>query len=252
VSLAHRRNRRRLALLAAGVLEEREREEALAHASACARCGEELAELRQLVAALESDEPRAAEPGVPVAVVVHRVRREVEAALVPKGRPRVWLVALPAAAALLAAVLLVPELVSRRRPAAPAATPETVGTSEALDRLERHLAREHAARYLAEAGDVLVAVAATAHDCERGADRLDVGEAPERSRELLARRAIVDADRQAIASARDVLDDVELALREVAELPACVRRRDIERVRREVDERQLLMRIQLLSRELEG
>ena len=55
-----------------------------------------------------------------------------------------------------------------------------------------------------------------------------------------------------MASAQGVLDDVELALREVADLPSCVKRRDVERVRREVDERQLLMRIRLMTRELEG
>ena len=49
-----------------------------------------------------------------------------------------------------------------------------------------------------------------------------------------------------------VLDDVELTLREVADLPSCVKRADVERVRREVDERQLLMRIRLMTRELEG
>ena len=49
-----------------------------------------------------------------------------------------------------------------------------------------------------------------------------------------------------------VIDDVELALREVADLPSCVRRRDVERLRQEVQERQLLMRIRLMTRELEG
>ncbi len=57
---------------------------------------------------------------------------------------------------------------------------------------------------------------------------------------------------EAVASARGVLDDVEMALREVADLPSCVKRSDVERVRREVDERQLLMRIRLMTRELEG
>jgi hypothetical protein len=44
----------------------------------------------------------------------------------------------------------------------------------------------------------------------------------------------------------------DLILREVADLPSCVKRADVERVRREVDERQLLMRIRLMTRELEG
>ena len=100
---------------------------------------------------------------------------------------------------------------------------------------------------------MLVAVAATGVDCDRADETLDVGRAPERSRELLERRTmVVRGGGEAVASARGVLDDVELTLREVADLPSCVRRRDVERVRREVEERQLLMRIRLMTRELEG
>jgi hypothetical protein len=98
-----------------------------------------------------------------------------------------------------------------------------------------------------------VSVAATGIDCDRLDDRLDVGAAPERSRELLEkRRLVLTGGGEAVASARGVLDDVELALRQVAELPSCVRRRDVELVQKDVEERQLLMRIRLMARELEG
>jgi len=248
VILGHLRRRRLVSLLAAGVLDGRQREQTLAHVAACPRCREEYEGLRALVAAMGKDPVRDAEPGVPLAFLVARVEREVERALVPRGRPRWWLVALPAAAAVAAVALTVPSIVSRLRPpqAAQAEIPPAEAgpllTEDTLARIERNLAREHAARYLNEAGEVLVAVAATGVDCERADESLDVGKAPERSRELLERRA----------SARGVLDDVELALREVADLPSCVRRRDVERVRREVEERQLLMRIRLMTRELEG
>ena len=55
-----------------------------------------------------------------------------------------------------------------------------------------------------------------------------------------------------VATARGVLNDVELALRQVAELPSCVKRRDVEQVQKDVEARQLLMRIRLMTRELEG
>ena len=156
--------------------------------------------------------------------------------------------------------MIVPVLVARLRPAPEAARAEIppaeaspLLTEDALSRIERNLAREHAARYLSEAGEVLVSVAATGVDCDPADQRLDVGRAPERSRELLERRAlVVRGGGEAVASARGVLDDVELALREVADLPSCVKRRDVERLRREVEERQLLMRIRLMTRELEG
>jgi len=260
VIFAHLRRRRLVSLLAAGVLEGREREETLAHVEACPRCRAEHDALRAVVAAMEADPLREAEPEVPLAFLVGRVEREVERALVPEGRPRWWLVALPAAAAALAVAVLVPAIVARLRPAPeaehaeiPPAEASPLLTEDALARIERNLAREHAVRYLSEAGEVLVSVAATGVDCDRAEERLDVGRAPERSRELLERRTlVVRGGGEAVASARGVLDDVELALREVADLPSCVKRADVERLRREVEERQLLMRIRLMTRELEG
>ena len=260
MTLGHLRRRRLVSLLAAGVLEGREREETLAHVAECPRCREEHDALRAIVATMETDPLREAEPDVPLAFLVARVEREVGQALVPRGRPRWWLVALPATAAVVAVALLVPSIVARLRPAPRAAHAEIppaeaspLLTEDALARIERNLAREHAARYLSEAGDVLVAVAATGVDCNRADETLDVGRAPERSRALLERRTmVVRGGGEAVASARGVLDDVELTLREVADLPSCVRRRDVERVRREVEERQLLMRIRLMTRELEG
>ena len=104
---------------------------------------------------------------------------------------------------------------------------------------------------------VLVAVGRTPNtgglDCDRADQTLDVGAAPDRSRALLEKRAlVVDAGGEAVASARGVLHDVELALRQVADLPSCVKRRDVELVQKDVEERQLLMRIRLMTRELEG
>jgi hypothetical protein len=259
--LAHLRWRRLLPLLAEGLLEGREREEALAHAAACERCRRELAELQAVVGVLAADPVRTARPPVPVEVLVRRVEREVERRLAPRPRPRWWRVALPAAAAALAALVVVPRVVERLRPrpapvtaAVPAPDPAAAASSAAaIVRLERNVAREHAAHYLSEARDVLVSVASTGADCDREEQLLDVGEAPDRSRDLLARRALlVEPDADAVASARAVLDDVDLALREVADLPSCVRRRDVERVRQQVERRQLLMRIRLMTRELEG
>lgn len=258
--LEHLRLRRRVALLAAGVLEGGEREAVLAHVGRCGRCRDERAALERLVRAMEDDPLRAAEPEVPTAVMVARVERAVEATLLaPSRRPRWLLAAVPAAAAALAAAVLLPGLVSRLHeapePALAVIPHEAPGpdTEAALLRIERSLAREQAARYLSEASDVIVTVAASVADCDRAQGRLDVGGAPERSRELLAtRRLLVESGGEAVASARGVLDDVELALREVSELPSCVKRRDVERLRRQVERRQLLMRIRLMTRELEG
>ncbi len=261
---AHLRLRRRVSLLGADLLEGRERDFVLAHLAACPACRSayeaEASALRSVVAALASDPLRSAEPHVPAAVLASRVARAVDAASQPAGQRRFWLAALPAAAALVALAVAVPPLVKRYRPqpvaarvTIPPADASALLAEDALARIERNMAREQAARYLSEAGEVLVTVAATGVDCDRKDDRLDVGAAPERSRELLEkRRLVVDEGGDAVASARGVLDDVELALRQVADLPSCVKRRDVELVQKDVEARQLLMRIRLMTRELEG
>ena len=256
--LAHLRLRRRVSLLAAGLVEGREREQALAHLSSCARCRADHEALRAVVAAMERDPLRSAEPGLSASVLAARVLHQVDAAA-PARRPRFWLIALPAAAAALAAAIAVPALVSRLRPepqaarvTIPPAEASTLLSEDALARIERNLAREQAARYLNDAGEVLVSVAATGVDCDHADDRLDMGAAPERSRELLEKRRMVVDSGEAVASVQGVFDDVESALRQVAELPACVKRRDVELVQKDVEARQLLMRIRLMQRELEG
>src|SRR6185295_16364702 len=126
-------------------------------------------------------------------------------------------------------------------------------SQDALDRLERTLARERAARYLAQAQDVLVNVAAAPRNCVRAGQRVEMGEEAQRSRELLAERAlVVDIEGSAVAGARPVLEDVEQVLREVATLPDCAHRRDLEAIHKDMERRRLLMKIDLMTRELVG
>jgi hypothetical protein len=134
--------------------------------------------------------------------------------------------------------------------AAPGAQPVS---AEVLDRLDSTLARERAARYLNEAQDVLVTLAARPRDCDREAGRVDVADEARRSRELLARRALlVELEGGAIASARPVLEDVEQMLREVASLESCARSRDLAAIHSQLEQRRLLMKIDLMTRELVG
>lgn len=246
MSFGHRRHRERTALLAAGGLSERERQEALGHLEACTACRDDFAALRSALELVALDPVRDAEPPIPVGALGARVRARLDEG--PTPSPWRWAL-LPAAA--LALAVLVTVLVPRSPIEPEAALPAIATSDDTLDRLERNLAREQTARYLSEAQDVLVTVAATPADCDRTKGRVDVGQASARSRDLLARRALMTGGTE-VASARPVLDDVEQALREVASLEACVRAQDMARLRDQVERQRLLMRIRLMTRELEG
>jgi hypothetical protein len=256
-------HRRRLTLLAAGALGGREEEATLAHAAACTRCAAELADLRAFLGRLEADPVRAevaeARPAIDAADLLAEVQRRIDRSTArPQAAPAAawrWGFALPALATAFAlAALAGPALIARWKgetaPVAEVAAPTV--SAEALDRLERNLTREQTARYLSEAQDVLATVAASPRDCDKDERRLDVEAESRRSRELLARRAFLGVEEDAVASARPVLDDVEQVLREVASLEDCVRRGDVERLREEIARRQLLMKMRLMQRELLG
>jgi hypothetical protein len=243
----HGRWRRRLSLLASGALEGNQREETLRHLEICSLCREERRVLEATLALLAADPVREAEPPVSARALLARVEARLDAAeptREPGWRWR-WSLAFLAIAAL--AVALVPRMVSRPGP------PRVEVSQEALRRIEANVAREQAARYLSEAQDVLVSVAARPRRCDREKQRADVAAASRQSRELLARRALLlEPDGAEVASARPVLDDVEQMLREVASLESCARVHDLQQVREEMARRRLLMKIRLMTRELEG
>jgi hypothetical protein len=256
VTFGHERQRERVSLLAAGALAGRERQAALAHVDSCAECRLELDRLGEALDLLARDPVREADPPIPFGALLARVDARLAEEVLRSGRwvrwisgPKWALLPLGAAAAAALAVLLLP----LPPVSAPGPAPAITVSDAALDRLERFVSREQTARYLNDAGEVIRSVAAAPEDCDRRKERVDVGQASARSRELLARRALLlESGSEAVASVRPVLDDVEQALRQVASLESCVRRRDLERVRDDVERNRLLMRIRLMTRELEG
>jgi hypothetical protein len=251
----HEAWRRRVSLLVAGALADPERDETLRHLDACGRCREERAALAALLERVARDPLRGAEPKLSAAALATRVHAALDSAARAPGRPRFARLLWPAAiAAATVALLVSPWLRPRSGLVVPATGPsEAIAMpDEMLDRLERNLARQRAARYLSEAQAVLVNVA-TPPDCERAEKGVDVEQEARRSRELLARRALlVELDGESVMSARLVLEDVDTMLREVAALPGCARPRDLEPIHSELARRRLLMKIDLMTRELVG
>ena len=250
--------RERTSLLALGALEGREADEARAHAAGCAECAEELARLRRAVELAALDPLRTAEPPIGVPALLARVSARLDAEAASSRRPAWragWLLPAGALAAGLTALLLL-----QRTPAPPTAAPAPVVVAgrtvavpdDVLGRMERSVTRKQTARYLDEAQDLLLTVAAP-RPCARQWRRVDVEQDAQRSRDLLARRALlVGTSGDDVASARLVLRDVEYVLREVASLPSCARERDLQAIQREVSRRNLLMKIDLMTRKLKG
>jgi len=263
VIFRHGRWRRRTALLALGALDEAEAARTRAHVGTCPACARDLAESGAALALVSQDPLRGAEPPVPLGALVARVRARLDEA--PAGG-RAWRPLLAGAGLLAGVVLAV--VVSRAllpttppEPASPAASvtasPPEAGpvadSADAMRRLEHTLERERAAHYLSDAQDVLVTVVSAPQRCARRPSAVEVGPEAERSRELLARRRLfVETDAPSTVVARDVLDDVEEMLREVAALDACARPQDLEAIRGEIARRHLLMKIDLVTRELQG
>ncbi len=275
MTIFHRRWRRRMSLLASGALTDPARRRAEAHRDLCAPCARDLGEMYAAVAALAGDPARDAEMPIALSALRARVLARLEGGPAPfpeRSRaswpwPRpVWATA--GALGIVAAVLATPGI---RGPAHPASSPASPSTAEVataprpealpepvliseetLVRLERNLARERTARFLSEAEDVLVTVASHAEPCARGAERVDMADEARRSRELLARRSLVELDSEKTPQAQGVLEDVEQVLRDVAALESCARPRDLEAIHRDLKDLRLLMKIDLMTRELQG
>ena len=246
----HERWRTRVTLLASGCLEGAERERALGHLETCADCRLEHDEIRALLAAVARDPARTAEPAVAAQFLVARVEAHLDALV--RSRPWRWgWVAAGLAIGLLVTPLVVRVVQSPRAKGTPSPAAAIAMDEAALRRLERVMAREQAVRYLAEAEDVLVNLKAHPRPCPREHAHVELEAEVLRSRELVARRALlVDLEGAALLPARDVLVDLDNVLREVASLQSCSRREALDRLRRDMEERRLLMKVRLLSREL--
>lgn len=262
MTFLHFRYRRRLGLLASLSLDPREADEVSRHAGECASCQAELQELSKLASALRAD----AALDRPLPISSDALRTRVLARLrtsSPSPAPRGAWSLTPAMTALglvgiglLAGVLFTRSSGPVNEPA-PAHAPLQASADTALndaafyERLEKTHTRANAARYLAEAQDILIQVRAAADCPDSPKDSVDVTVEAQTSRTLLMRRtALVSGSRGTLVAAQGVMEEVEGVLQRVAELPKCTRRKDVDAIARTVDQRNLLMKIDLVAQEL--
>jgi hypothetical protein len=127
----------------------------------------------------------------------------------------------------------------------------TANNTAFYERLEKTQLRADAVRYLAEAQDILVQMRAAADCPDSPQDSVDVAHESKNSRTLLRRRAaLVSGSGETLVAARGVMEEVEGLLQQVAELPRCTRRAEVAAIARNVEQRNLLMKIDMVAQEL--
>jgi len=252
-----------------GLLSPEEQRLCRDHLASCAGCAAERDRLEAMMSALSVEEafPRLDE--VDWAAFARRtVRLAVEADAAPSGVAR-WLAGLggmlrlpasPAWAAAAALLLIgtvavtvytvMPLIDSPEGPAGPAPA-EVAMSPEGLDNLTVNLARQNTASYLRETQAVLVTLLDVNINCDK--DKVDISAERAKATLLLRRQRLIadELNRLPLARAQDVCDDLERLLREISTLADCTRSDEIQTLRDVVDERQILVRMELLSQELE-
>jgi len=259
MTLFHFRYRRRLGLLASSSLDPHEMDWIRKHLAECSSCQAEFAELSRLASTLRAD--AALDRPLPVSSEALRTRVLARIRTAPEPAPA-WTLS-PAMAALglvgigLAAALLVNRFSAPMTGSAQVHAPLQASAETALndaafyERLEKTHTRANAARYLAEAQDILIQVRAAADCPDSPKDSVDVTREAQTSRTLLRRRAaLVSGSQGTLLAAQGVMEEVEGVLQQVAELPKCTRRKDVDAIARTVDQRNLLMKIDLVAQEL--
>ena len=262
MTFLHFRYRRRLGLLATSCLDAREAVEVRNHMAVCASCQAEFAGLSRLATALHAD----AAIDRPLPIPSEALRTRVLARIrnsppEPVSRPAWSLAPAMSALGLVGVGVLAVTLVTRSSgptgEPAPSHPPLLASAETALndaafyERLEKTHTRANAARYLAEAQDILIQVRAAADCPDSPKDSVDVTTEAQTSRTLLKRRAaLVSGSQGTLIAAQGVMEEVEGVLQQVADLPKCTRRKDVDAIARTVDRRNLLMKIDLVAQEL--
>ena len=256
-----------------------DREALLTHLSSCAPCASQWETMRRALDAAdpetvfpmeaEVDWDRLARATVARARAAAAAGIEGPSAAALPGAPRRPIATLvPAAArwaALAAAVVVAALLVygwpSRREsgtarvpsPSEAGGPPTAESLRESTAMIETRMARRGATRYLTDSRVLLLNLVQAPARCRRADGEFDITFEKEKSRELLRRKNLHEGNLDTLRDRRlaDLVGQLESLLIQVASLEDCASARQLHDLREQIDKRQILLRIDLLTREIQ-
>jgi hypothetical protein len=223
------------------------------HVQACQGCALEWGMVRRVLDAIEPGTVFPQENGVDWD---RFARRTVERALAAeRARPAArWFLPTALRLALVAAILAagVVALSVRMRQEPPQAPP-VASLLESAHVIERRLAQQGAVLYLNDSRLLLMNIGA-AVPCIKSNGRYDITLEKEKSRQLLRRKNLYEGDLGGLQDRRlaTLVGQLESVLMQVAALDDCASARQIHDLREEIERRQILLRIDLLTRQMAG
>ena len=254
-----------------------DREALLTHLSSCAPCASQWETMRRALDAAdpetvfpmeaEVDWDRLARATVARARAAAGIEGPSAAPLPgPPRRPIATLVPAAArwaalAAAAVVAALLVYGWPSRREagtarvpsPSETGGLPTAESVRESAAMIETRMARRGATRYLTDSRVLLLNLVQAPARCRRVDGEFDITFEKQKSRELLRRKNLHEGNLDTLRDRRlaDLVGQLESLLIQVASLEDCASARQLHDLREQIDKRQILLRIDLLTREIQ-
>jgi hypothetical protein len=166
-----------------------------------------------------------------------------------------WAAAAAGALALAILATSLPRRAGQPPPAPVASAPSSEAASpEAVRQLEERLARQGATRYLRDSRALLLNLVRSSVPCRRDGGDLDIALERERARALLRRKNLYQGDlvRPADQRLAGLVQQLESILVQVSSLGDCATARQIRDLSETIERRQILLRIDLVTRESGG
>jgi hypothetical protein len=248
-----------------GELEEDEKELMKAHLDVCPDCRQELRSMKELIDGADSlqEDIEKAMASVDWEKLPSRITDAVFAKEVPLPRER-WLAAIsrflfqpklrPAYAALFIGVMLgsvITFMVLRFPLPRKAGAGEFIVSRDFLERVELEMARRETLDYLEESQYLLLDFIQS--PSEKSAEFWQSEFATQKARDLLAKKKYISPqlEKFQMAKAKSICDQIEYLFYELTQISAQLSEEEISKIQNMIEEKNLLLKIKLLKRELE-